>query len=145
MAKKRKSPKGLTPRERKILKARIAGKSMRVIGKEIGTSKSRVFQILQRLEPELKRALRRATYGLDKAVTKMVEMTQAKETKFFANQGLVMDQRKVEDNQTRFEARKTMLQLHGVLGSKVQVSGENGGPVEVVIRNAIERPQRGKP
>lgn len=135
--------KGLTPRERQIIKARVAGKSLREIAKEVGTSNPRVFQVLQRVEPELVNALRKANYGLGKAVAKMVEMTEAKETKFFQFEGSVTDQRTVRDNDTCLEARKTMLMLHGVLGKRGDGS-DDVNHTQIIIQNVIERPQRGE-
>jgi hypothetical protein len=135
--------KGLTARERKIIKGRVEGKSMKAIGKEIGTSAQRVCQVIQRVEPELVNALRKANYGLDKAVMKLVEMTDAKETKFFQHEGEVSDSRTVRDNGTCLEARKTMLQLHGVLGRRADADGDTNH-TQIIIQTLIERPVRGE-
>jgi DNA-binding CsgD family transcriptional regulator len=136
--------KGLTPRERQIIKARVEGKSLRAIAKEVGTSNPRVFQVLQRVQPELVNALRKANYGLSEAVAKMKEMTDAKETKFFQHEGMVTDHRTVRDNGTCLEARKTMLQLHGVLGRRADTDGDSVNHTQIIIQNVIERPVRGE-
>ncbi len=127
---KRERRKGLTPREKTIIEGRVAGKTLQQIAEEVGTSAPRVHQVVERIGPELRMALITAGYGLNKAVKKMVEMTDAKLSK-------------TADNQTRLSARKTMLEVHGVLGRGLQINtGEGSGPMEVVIRSAVERPAR---
>ena len=90
--------RGVTARERRIIQLRVKGKSLRQIAEDVGSSKSRVFLVLKRLEPELKQALELAGYGLREAVTKMVEMTDATKTEIGWYKGIVMDEREVAEN-----------------------------------------------
>lgn len=136
-----KNRRGINAREKKVLAGRLAGKTFREIGEEMSTSPARVHHIAKRIEPELQMALINHSYGLDKAVEKMVEMTDAEITEFFQNKGEVTDERTVADNSTRLSARRTMLEVHGVLGRNAQL-GDRDNPLEVVIRSAIERPER---
>jgi len=128
--------RAITARERRILRKRVAGKSMGQIAKEMSTSKTRVFLVLKRLEPELQEALRSAGYGLNEAVTKMKEMADAKRTVFFQNAGIVTDKRVVADNQIRFAARREMLRVHGV-GETMTV--EHSGAILHVMTETDKR------
>lgn len=98
--------------DRKIIEKRAGGETIREIAEQVGVPPSSVFLAVKRLEPEIVEALRLNGYGLDKAVTNMVEMTLATKTEFFSNKGVITDQVDVEDNGTRLQARREMLRLH---------------------------------
>jgi hypothetical protein len=80
----------------------------------VGSSKSRVFLVLKRLEPELRQASELAGYSLNEAITKMVEMTDATKTVIRWYRGVAMDEREVPDNPIRLRACEIMLNVHGI-------------------------------
>lgn len=142
---KRAVKRGPNKRERSIIEKRVAGESMRAIATEVGVSPTTVFSTLKRLEPQLVEALRLADYGLNKAVTKMVEMTEAKKTKFFAHKGEVIETKDVEDNTTRLQARIEMLRINAAYpATRTELGNADGQPLQIVVRN-IGRPRESKP
>lgn len=131
----------MVKRTRKIDDKRVAlkraqGKTLTEIAKEEGVTAPAIFYALQRINPKLREVLELNDYDLKKAVGKMIEMTEAKETKFFAHEGIVVDHREVEDNSTRLAARREMLRVHGV-GDTVNV--EHSGTVLHVLTPAEKK------
>lgn len=97
-------------------------------------SKTGVFLAVKRLNPQLLTALRRNKYDLNKAVSKMIEMTEAHETKLFAKDGVVIDRVTLEDNSTRLAARTQMLKLHGQLGQEYSnATSQMGATTQVMV------------
>lgn len=118
-------------RDRKIVKGILEGKSLRKIGKEVGISHVRVYQLLPRLEPAIQEALKRVDYDLTTALTKVVEMTDAEKTEehYAIHEGIISDERVVRkaDNATRLKARELMMRLNvGHFDNRAEVARGTG-------------------
>jgi hypothetical protein len=131
-------------RDRRLIKRKVNGETLPEIAAQEGMTKNGVFLALKRLEPQLLTALKRADYGLDKAVMKMVELADAEKTEFFAKDGVVTQQVNVRDNGTCFKARETLLRLHRGYGddkaAPTNVFGN--GPVMVIVGASNDRIKR---
>jgi hypothetical protein len=71
-----------------------------------------------------------------KARKKLLDLTDAKETKFFAHQGRVIDQEDVDALEIQRKAAKDLLDFSGSLPGKSP--GGGGGPQQVVL--IVEKP-----
>jgi hypothetical protein len=139
----------LDARDRKIVKAHVQGKTLSQIGKEVGLSKQRVHQLLPRLEPAIREALKRVDYDLDKALTKVIEMTEAEKTEeyFESYKGIITDERVVRkaDNTTRMKARELMLRLNvGNLDNRNAEPGIRAQPPRITINLGFLGPEEAK-
>jgi predicted DNA-binding protein YlxM (UPF0122 family) len=123
-----------TPKERDMLTRRIAGESVPSIAESYGVSKQCIYQTMKQLEPLIAEELRRAKYGLGEAIVKMVELTDAKETKFFHHKGKIVEQVAVNDNTTQLAARREMLRLHNAYPATDDV--QHGNTIlQIVVKN----------
>ena len=52
-------------------------------------------------------------YGQEIALADLIDMADARQTKFFAHKGKVVSQRKVADNEIRLRARVELNRIHG--------------------------------
>jgi hypothetical protein len=140
-------------RDRRLIKRKVAGETLPEIAAQEGMTKNGVFLALKRLEPQLLTALKRADYGLDKAVMKMVELTDATKTESinvsYEESGLgkpqeIRESLEVADNSTRFKARESMLRLHRSFGDdKAAPTNPFGnGPVMVIVGASNDRIKR---
>lgn len=120
-------------RDKRIIKRRLRGQSIAEIAEKESMSKTGVFLAVKRLNPQLLTALRRNKYDLNKAVSKMIELTDASSTQYFAHNGVVTDQREIPDNKSRLIARTQMLKLHGQLVQEYQSSTQPMGNTQVMV------------
>jgi hypothetical protein len=98
-------------RDRRIIRQRSRGASIRQIAAREKMTVRGTFLAIKRLEPQIVTALKRSGYDLHRAITDMVEMTRANETRLFVIDGQIVE-RQVPDNPTRLKARTRLLNLH---------------------------------
>jgi len=101
-------------------KADSIAEAGRMAGYGTKQASQRAFQSIKRKAPQL---LEEIGYGEKLALRKLVAMTDAKDTKFFAHQGRVKSQRTVADNETRLRARIELCRIHGCYPREVEVGG----------------------
>ncbi len=132
------SPKSKTAREERlrrdarILTKRMQGQTLQAIADQEGVTPVAIFYRLKSLSPELKEVLELNHYDLNTAVRKMIELTDAKQVQFFANEGIVTDKRTTNDNQTRIRAREIMLKVHGVDMGGVRIDASINQQINVL-------------
>lgn len=83
----------------------------------------------------------KAGLSLPEIVREHAHQLQAKTTKFFAHEGVVIDSRDVEDNGTRLRAVELGYRVHRVLGSEAAEAGDPAakGPVVAIQINVAPR------
>ena len=103
MVDKIKKPKPVSIKERKLIKARIEGKSVTESAKEAGMGRTYASKSIER--PQVKELiatlLDKAGLTDEKLANKIAQLSEAKETKFFAHQGIVMDEKETEAIETQ--------------------------------------------
>lgn len=125
--------RSLTARDRRIIKKRFEGKTIREIAREEGIYPNSVFLVLKRVQPQLKETLRLSDHGLYRAVRDMVELTEAKKIEYFAHKGSVRDKRVVNDNAIQFAARREMLRVHGFGVRSNRESGKKADDAATIV------------
>lgn len=119
-------------KDARILRKRLEGQTYEQIARSENVSAPAIFFRLKTLNPELKQVLELNGYDLNTAVRNMIEMTRAKETRFFAKDGIVLDKRVTADNSTRTRAREIMLRVHGVDLGGVKVDQSTNTQINVL-------------
>ncbi len=119
--------KAVSVRARKLIKARIDGKTLQEAGEIAGYSKQSAQQQACELlkKPEVKATFAEilSAAGLtDEHLAKRInELSIAKEKKFFAHKGIVIEEREVEALGTQAEMIQFATRLKGHLVDKIQV------------------------
>lgn len=120
----RKKSETVTVKERKLIKARIEGKTVTEAAKKAGLGRTYASQALNK--PHVKELF---TDLMDKAgltdnalANKINQLSNAKETKFFAFQGEIGDQVEVEAIETQRKMTEFACKLKGHLVEKVEGS-----------------------
>lgn len=125
-------------RDKRIIRQRSKGASIRQIAANEGMTVRGTFLALKRLEPQILTALKRTGYDLHRAITDMLEMTQANETRLFVIDGEIVEHQ-VPDNPTRLKARTRLLNLHVGDDSSAPSSPVFNGPVLLIKGVTDER------
>jgi len=134
-------------RDKRIIRRRARGATVREIAKEERMSSYGTFLALKRLEPQLVTALKQSGLDLHKALTDVIEMTQANETRLFFIDGQIVEHQ-VPDNATRLRARTRLLNLHvgtdiGSMPAEQQPSQTNVMVIVGATDDRIEALRRG--
>ena len=151
---KPKTPKGekLTIKQKKLVEALPVTNSIAEAGAVAGysdrTAASRALKGISERAPEV---LDRAGLGIEHVVNKCLRpLLEARETKFFANAGIVLDTREVEALDIRIRAIEVWARLMGAYtAQKVQLSGGlsldfnhvSDDELDQTISNLLEPPQ----
>ena len=116
--------KKISVKERKLIKARIEGKTVTESAKIAGMGRTYASKSIER--PQVKELfaslLDKAGLTDEKLASKIAQLAEAKETKFFANQGIILDQREVEAIETQRKMTEFACKLKGHLVEKVEGS-----------------------
>ena len=110
--------KGLSMRDKLIMGKRLEGESITQIAESVSVAPSTVFRTLKRLEPELIEELRASGLGLDEAISKLVQLLEQKKKLHFTYQGVVIEEREVEDTKIQLQATVNLLRLHGAYSDR---------------------------
>lgn len=129
MTEKKNSGK-LRLRQQKFIKGKLEGKSSARAARDAGYSATtadhaeREIASRPAVQEEFKRVLEKAGLTQKKLATRLSEGMNAKETKFFAHQGKVIDKRNVVDFGTRLNYATVGLKLHGLLIDRHEITGQ---------------------
>ena len=126
--------KRLTRKQAKIARARVRNPDATQveIGDKVGMTQPHVARELAK--PHVQERIRQLMDAnprlTEKALTKkLVEGLNAKETKFFAHEGVVVSTRNTIDYATRHRYLETALRLRGLASSVIEATGKNGAPL----------------
>jgi hypothetical protein len=123
---KQESKPKLTPKQKKLVEALPTSDSVAQAGKRAGYSdRKAAHRALKNVSERAPEVLERLGLTVEHVVDKCLRpLMEAKETKFFANQGVVLDSREVEALDIRLRAVDLWARLMGAYTpAKVQVSG----------------------
>lgn len=132
----------LTPREKKFLKHLLEGKHSNKAAQLAGYSNKclpqAAYQCLKSLERKIPDIAERIGFNRLELLSKYLRPAlEANETKFFANKGIVMDQRDVIAWGPRLDALDMAFKVTGQYpnekGNSINILG--AGPVKVTIRH----------
>jgi hypothetical protein len=132
----------LTLKQKKLVEALPVAQSIAEAGAVAGysdrTTASRALKGIAEKAPEvLERLGLTIEYVADKCLRPLLE---AKRTEFFANQGIVMQEKQVEDNGTRIRAIEVWARLMGAYtAQKVQLSGDLSLDLNHVSDDELDR------
>ena len=116
----------------------IAGKSMYQAAIDAGYSKSYARNPSKALAPNMRELFRKVLEHhapIGKLTKRIAEGLDAEETKFFQKDGIVTDGRNVIAWSERREAAALASRLLGVMPDRLEVTGEDGGQIQVAIRD----------
>ena len=125
-----KRTKRLDRRDKRIIPKRLEDKTVRQIADCLSVAPSTVFRTLKRLEPELVEALRGTGLGLDEGIVKLAQLMEQKKKLHSTYQGVVIEEREVEDNTIQLQATVNLLRLHRAYGDRREeepLESETGG------------------
>lgn len=132
MAKRLKRDLQMNEKRRKLLQARARGMSMTEAAKFAGYSclpaASYAFKTIRLYLPEI---FAREGMPAKRLVKKLISLTEAKETKFWAKDGIVLDSRTVDDNATQLGAASEIARIFGFHPQREETNGDQaaiGGP-----------------
>lgn len=104
----------LTVKQAKLVKALTKVDSVAAAGREVGyETKQAAHQALNRIREKAPAILDRLGFNRDKVFGKIGSLMEAKETKFFANAGIVMDTRVVDNPELQLRAAVELGKMHG--------------------------------
>ena len=130
--------KGLNPtelRRQKFVAAMVEGKSMRAAALEAGYSESTANLAYREIMPQTREAFRQALHhriSIGKLSDTIAAGLQAESIQYFADKGVVLDERKTTDYRERREYAKLAANLMQFEPPK-EVTGADGGPLEMVL------------
>jgi hypothetical protein len=100
--------------QEKLLELLAKGQTVAQSWEEAGYAfQQSAYEAIKKLRMRFPDILERLDYGAHRAMRKLIEMTDANETKFFQKDGEVTDEREVADNGTRLGARIELAKIHG--------------------------------
>ena len=112
---KNKRRRGLTLKQAKLVKALPTAASVSEAGRIAGYSDApTAHRALKSLREKMVEVLDRHGLTPDFAAQKCLKLINAKETKFFANKGIVLDQKEVEAQDIQMRALELWAKLYGV-------------------------------
>ncbi len=123
------------PRLQKFVLGIRDGKSMRQAALQAGYSEDTASNAYRQLMPRTRAlfgALLEDHIPLDEQARLLAEGMKAKETKFFAKDGIVTDEREVIAWGARHAFMELAQKVHGHLPERMELTGEDGG--ELVIK-----------
>lgn len=127
--------KRITPQQSKLLAGLSSGMSISEAGRHAGYSfpqaSNRAYRILQQKVPELLEGL---GFPIEVVLKKVAGKMEAKETKFFAHQGIVLDTREVDAHGVQLEAAQTLGRWCGLDG---KAQSDDAGDGEPSVRIAL--------
>ena len=133
----------ITIKERKLLKAQLDGKTRAEAAKIAGMTApyASAVQHKPQVKAAFKELLDKAGLSDEYLSAKIKWLAEAKETKFFANLGVVLDQREVDAIETQRKMTEFACKLKGHLVERNELTGTDGGPIEVgaVVFAAVGR------
>ena len=91
-------------------------------------------QIKKSWEPEINQWLDEQGLSREHLKKKLIDLLDAKETKFFAHMGTVIDQRTVRDTAAQLKALDMALKVKGEYKDKIELSGADGGPLDMSLK-----------
>lgn len=122
-------------RRQRFVEGMVVGKSMRQSALDAGYSESMANSATANIMPACREAFRLALghkISVEKLSQTIADGLGAEETKFFADKGVVMDQRNVTAWSERRQYSELASRLMGLEPPK-EVTGADGGPLEFLL------------
>ena len=129
---------GLSPKEvkrQRFVQGMVEGKSMRAAALAAGYSEAMANQASRDLMPACRDAFREALQhriSINKLSNTIAAGLDAESIQYFADKGMVLDERKTTDYRERREYAKLAANLMQFEPPK-EVTGADGGPLEMVL------------
>lgn len=117
----------VTPQQRKLLTGIAKGMTISAAGRAANYSHAQsAIHAYHRMREKVPAVLEALGCPIEKVLQKVVDKLEAKETKFFASEGIVLDEREVEAHGTQLEAASLLLDCYGAK-DKTKDAGEDQG------------------
>jgi hypothetical protein len=138
-------PRGLQMNEkrRKLLKAIGQGKTFTEASEDAGYSHrqsgAKAFALMKMQVPDI---ISQQGMPIAKLLRKLVQKTEAKETQFFANKGIVLDSRRVVSHDIQLRAIDMLAKLYGIYPKQEENGGRGPESTRITLNLAFVDPGR---
>jgi len=125
-----------SPRMQKFVVGIMAGKSQRAAALDAGYAEATANQAYRALMPrarELFGTMLQEHIPLERQTRLLAEGMEANTTKFFAEKGIVTDEREMVDWTARHNFQRLAAQIQGLLPERMEVTGADGEPLKMNV------------